>query len=490
MTAVVRTERGQISGIGTDVVAYLGVPFAAPPIGDLRWKPPQKPAPWSGVRQCTAFGDDPLQGMRGEGRGSTYSEDCLTLNIWTLGSDKSGGDKRPVMVWFYGGGFMVGSASYPMYDGEALARKGVVVVTINYRLGIFGFMAHPALTAESPNHASGNYGFLDQVAALKWVRENIAEFGGDPGNVTIFGESAGACSVASHLVSPLSRGLFQKAILESPATLRKLYTLDAAEKAAVAMVGNDIVALRAMPAEELLPKGAQIGAGPGRLTAPQPIRMITDGWAFPEDERAALLAGRFAHVPMIVGGNEDEGSFFVRNMPVKNLADYDGFTAMGFGPFAEEARRLYPAKSDAEVFAAVSDFFADSLFNSGVRGLARLNAKAGAPTFRYLFTRRRNGKPMPPSHVEEVPYVFGNLDVPFFGQNLGASDGDRAVSAAMMGAWARFAATGDPNGSGLAWPAYDSARDNYLVFGDPFGAGAGWRTKYMDFFEHVFAATD
>jgi carboxylesterase type B len=483
MAAVIRTESGQVSGIGTDVAAYLGLPYAAPPVGPLRWKPPQKPAPWSGVKECTRFGNDPLQGNRLEGRGPGYSEDCLYLNVWT-----PGGEKRPVMVWIYGGGFMVGSASYPMYDGAALAKKGVIVVTINYRLGIFGFMAHPALTAESPNRASGNYGFLDQVAALQWVRENISGFGGDPNNVTIFGESAGAVSVASHLVSPLSKGLFHKAILQSPATLRRLYALGAAEKAAVAVVGGDIAALRAAPAEELLPKGPQIGAGPGRLTAPQPIRMITDGWAFPEDERASLLAGRFAKVPMIIGGVEAEGPFFVRNMPVKTLADYQGFTEGGFGPFAEEARRLYPARTDAEVFGAVSDFFADSLFNYGVRGLARLNAAAGQPTWRYLFTQRRNGKATVPSHVEEVPYVFGTLNGPFFGQDVGANDQDRAVSAAMMNAWARFAATGNPDGSGFDWPRYDPARDNYVIFGDPIGQGAGWRTGYMDFFERVFAA--
>jgi para-nitrobenzyl esterase len=483
MAAIVRTESGQVSGVGGDVAAYLGIPFAAPPVGALRWKPPQKAPSWSGVRECTSFGDDPLQGPRGEGRGAKYSEDCLTVNIWTLG-----GEKRPVMVWIYGGGFMVGSSSYAMYDGAALAKKGVVVVTLNYRLGIFGFMAHPALTEESPDHASGNYGFLDQVAALKWVRENIAGFGGDPNNVTLFGESAGGVSVAAHMVSPLSRGLFHKALLQSPAILRTLYTLDAAEKAAVRAIGNDIAALRAAPAEELLPKTQQIGDPPGLLTAPQPIRMIVDGWAFPEDERAALLAGRFAKVPMLIGGVEAEGPFFTRNMPFKTLADFQNFLRGGLGIFADEGEKIYPAANDAEAMAQLAALFADSLFNCGVRGMARLNARAGQPTYRYLFTRRRGGKATPPSHVEEVSYVFGTLDAPFFGGNPPTDATDKALSEAMMGAWVRFAASGDPNGAGLSWPAYDPAKDNYIVFGETVGQGAGWRTRQMDFFEQVFAA--
>ena len=487
MPATVRTESGQVSGSGSDVIAFKGIPFAAPPVGDLRWKPPQKAASWSGVRACTAFGDDPVQMPNIEVRGPKISEDCLTLNVWT---PAPGAGKLPVMVWFYGGGFQLGSGSIPIYEGEALARKGAVVVTVNYRVGIFGFMAHPALTRESPNHSSGNYGFLDQVAALKWVRENIAGFGGDPNNVTIFGESAGAVSVAEHLLSPLSKGLFHRAILQSPAILRRNYTLADAEKAAVAVVGDDIAALRAAPAAELFPKGFQIGGPPGALTAPQPVRMITDGWAFPEDERAALLAGRFAKVPMLIGGVEQEGTFFVGRMPVKTHADYQGFLKGGFGKFADEAAKLYPASNDAEGLDAVAAFLADSLFNLGVRGLARLNAKDEKHTYRYLFTRRRGGKATPPSHVEEVPYVFGTLDQHFFGADVPTDATDQALSETMMGAWVRFATTGDPNGGGLTWPAYDPAKDNYVVFDATVGQGAQWRKTEMDFFERVFAAAD
>lgn len=482
----VRTESGQVSGVGSDVVAYLGIPFAAPPVGALRWKPPQKPARWQGVRACTRFGDDPMQMPNIELRGPRISEDCLSLNVY---APAPGGGKLPVMVWFYGGGFQLGSGSIPIYDGGPLARKGVVVVTVNYRVGIFGFMAHPALSAESPNKVSGNYGFLDQVAALKWVRENIAGFGGDPNNVTIFGESAGGCSVAALLCSPLSAGLFHKAVLQSPAIFRKLFTLKDAEAAAVKAVGNDLAALRAMSAEELLPKSFQIGAGPGPLTAAQPIRMIRDGWAFPEDEREALVSGRYAKVPMIVGGVEKEGTFFMgRMVPVTNLAEYQGFVKGGMGKFADEGAKLFPASNDQEALAAGADVLADSLFNYGVRGLARVNAKSQKQTFRYVFKRRRGDKATPPSHVEEVPYVFGTLKEHFFGVDVPTNDKDRQLSEAMMGAWVRFAATGDPNGGGLAWPAYDPAKDNYIAFDAPVSQGAGWRTRELDFVERMFDA--
>jgi para-nitrobenzyl esterase len=291
------------------------------------------------------------------------------------------------------------------------------------------------------------------------------------------------------MLSPLSRGLFHRAILQSPAILRKNYTLAEAEKAAVAVVGTDLAALRAMPAAELLPKTFQIGGGPpGALTAPQPIRMITDGWAFLEDERAALLAGHFTKVPMLIGGVEAEGPFFVGRMPVKTHADYQGFLKGGFGRFADEATTLYPASTDAEGLSATAAFFGDSLFNYGVRGMARLNAQSEKHTYRYLFTRRRGNKATPPSHVEEVPYVFGTLDAPFFGGHPPTDAEDKALSATMMGAWVRFAATGNPNGDGLSWPAYDAARDNYIVLGAPLAQGAGWRSKEMDFFERVFAA--
>ena len=483
--AVVRTEAGQVSGSGSDILSWKGIPYAAPPVGDLRWRAPQKTPSWSGTRDATKFGNDPVQMPNVELRGPKIDEDCLYLNVWA----KAGASKLPVMVWFYGGAFQLGSGSIPIYDGEALARKGVVVVTVNYRVGIFGFMAHPALSKESPNHVSGNYGFLDQVAALRWVRENIAGFGGDANNVTIFGESAGAVSVAAHLLSPLSKGLFHKAILQSPAILRKLYTLAEAEKAAVAVVGDDLAALRKAPAQELLPKSFQIGAAPGALTAPQPVRMIQDGWAFPEDERAAFLGGRYTKVPMIVGGVEQEGTFFVgRMLQVNNLEHYQGFMKLGLANFHDEGWKLYPAGNDTEALAAAANVFADSLFNYGVRGLARLNAKAGQPTYRFLFTRRRNDKATPPSHVEEVPYVFGTLREHFFGVDVPSNAKDQSVSEAMMGAWTRFAASGNPNGGGLDWPAYDPAKDNYLDFGDPIAPRTGWRTKELDFMERLFAA--
>ena len=488
---VVRTASGSVSGSGTDIHAYKGIPYAAPPVGDLRWKPPQPAASWSGIRAATAFGDDPMQGGPTGMRGPQTSEDCLTLNIWTPAN--RGGKMLPVMLWVYGGGFLVGSSSMPMYEGEALARKGVVVVTINYRLGIFGFLAHPGLTAESPHHSSGNYGLLDQIAALKWVRANIAEFGGDPDNVTVFGESAGGASVASLLMSPLTQGLFHRAILQSPGALRSLSPLQDAEKAAGDALGQDLAALRALPAAELLGKTGQVGPAGRSLTGPRVMRTIWDGWVLAEDERPAFQAGHFQKLPMIIGGVENEGAFFVGNMPIKTTADFRKFVELGLGRFAEEAFSIYPANSDAEVARAAGNVFADTQFNFGVRGVARLNAQYEKRTFRFLFTQHPGGREAPPTHVDEVPYVFGNLAVPRMGKPVSAAEiteQDRSVCEAMMGAWARFALTGDPNGAGLpSWSAYDSAKDNYLAFGDPVAPASGWRTKQLDFVERLFAGS-
>jgi carboxylesterase type B len=479
---IVRTESGQVSGEGGEVLSYKGIPFAAPPVGDLRWKPPQRAASWSGVKACTAFGDDPMQNPVPSLRGPRVSEDCLTLNIWTPATRSA---VLPVLVYLYGGGYALGSGSIVTYDGDALARKGAVVVTVNYRVGIFGFLAHPGLSKESSHGASGNYGLLDQIAALKWVRENIAGFGGDPGCVTLFGESAGGGSIAALLTSPLAEGLFHRAILQSPGALGPILSRAEAERSAVAALGDDIAALRAAPAQELFSKTAQAAGGTRSLFVGRPLVPIHDGWVLPEAPRGAFAAGHFHKMPMMIGGCAEEGPFFVANMPVKTLADYRAFLQGGFGKFADEALSLYPAASDAGGVKAVGDAFADVIFNYGVRGLARINAKAERRTYRFLFAQSPGGRGTPPTHVEDVPYVFGNLEAPRFGQKPPVTEKDREVSAAMMGAWLRFAAKGDPNGGGLVWQPYDPAKDNYLAFGDPIAPGAGWRTKQVDFIERI-----
>jgi len=258
MTTVqtVRIASGEISGTGTDVRVYRGIPYAAPPVGPLRWRPPQPVAAWSGVHDGSQFGFDPMQ-LNEPSRGSLApgtSEDCLTLNVWAPATVPAGG--APVLVWFDGGGFIAGSGAKARTDGERFAKLGAILVTVNYRVGVFGFLAHPALTAESPQHASGNYGFLDAVAALQWVRANIAAFGGDPARVTAFGESAGGAVAALLLISPLARGTFDQVILQSPGSFRPLCPLADAETAG-RVVGDDLTAMRAIPADELLAMNAR-----------------------------------------------------------------------------------------------------------------------------------------------------------------------------------------------------------------------------------------
>jgi carboxylesterase type B len=481
----VRTESGTVSGSGADVIAYKGIPYAAPPVGSLRWKPPQKAPSWSGVRECASFGDDPVQNPQPDLRGPKTSEDCLALNIWT---PIERANPLPVMVWFYGGAFAGGSGSMPMYGGEALARKRAVVVSVNYRVGVLGFLAHPGLTAESPNHSSGNYGLLDQIAALKWVRENIAGFGGDPNCVTIFGESAGGGSVAVHLLSPLSRGLFHRAIIQSAPVMRGRCDLATAEKAGLDAMGADLAALRAAPAAELLAKNMAVVSGNRALIAPRPLSPIQDGWLLTEPDRAAFTAGHYQKVPLMIGAVEYEGAFFVANMPIKDVVGYRTFVQGGMGKWAEETLALYPAAADAEVPNALATLLADLQIHYGTRAFPRVATSHGQPVYRYFFTQRTGGGDKPPTHVEEVPYVFGTLEASYFGRQRAIAAKDRALSEAMMGAWVRFAVSGDPNGGDLSWPAYDPAKDNYLVLGDPIGQGAGWRTKHLDFCERVIAA--
>jgi para-nitrobenzyl esterase len=451
----VRVEQGLLSGtVNGKVSAYKGVPFAAPPVGDLRWRAPQPPAAWKGVRAADKFSSTCMQTPYPEG--SLYrstpepvSEDCLYLNIWTAASSAS--DKRPVMLWIHGGAFVKGSGSTPTYDGSALALKGAVVVTINYRLGIFGFFAHPELTAESASHASGNYAILDQIAALKWVQKNIAAFGGDPSRVTIFGESAGSWAVNALVASPLAKGLFHRAIGESGANFGPIPRMSDAENAG-AKAGS-VADLRAKSAEDV-------------LKLPWAIALTIDGYVEPEPVRTIFEKGHQNDVPILIGSNADEGTAF---MPAKmGVAAYEAYVRGRLGVYADDFLKLSPASTDEEAWRAGANVIRDQVFGVQMRMWARLQAKTGkAPAYLYYFSRVPTGgalaKRYGAFHASEISYVFGTGDI---GRRRWTDD-DQKLSDVMSSYWFNFAATGNPNGPGLpVWPQYDEKKDLALGLGD------------------------
>jgi para-nitrobenzyl esterase len=447
----VRVEQGKLSSVpGTDpdVRVFKGIPFAAPPVGDLRWRAPKPAADWSGVHKADQFSATCMQTPYPEG--SLYrsepqpvSEDCLYLNIWTAA--KSPSDKRPVMVWIHGGAFTRGSGSTPTYNGEALAKKGVVLVTVNYRLGIFGFFAHPQLTQESEHHSSGDYGILDEVAALQWVQKNIAAFGGDPKNVTIFGESAGSWAVNVLVASPLTKGLFQRAIGESGANFNKMTALADLEKSG--MRQGAIQELRAKSADDIM-----------KITGAFSVNV--DGWLLPSDVMTIFENGKQNDVPVLIGSNADEGTAF---MPKQiTVAALQATAKQRFGANADQFLKVYPATSDDEAWKASAAFMRDSTFGVQMRTWARMQTKSGkSPAYLYYFSH------IPPGvaahygayHASEIAYVFGT------GRNW--QDADRQLSETMSSYWVNFATTGDPNGKGLPpWPAYDEKKDVALGIGD------------------------
>ena len=457
---------------------YRGIRFAAPPVGALRWKPPQPAPAWTGVHDGSVFGDDPMQipEPRRVSRALRVSEDCLTLNVWAPAAVPAGG--APVLVWFDGGGFTAGTGARESTDGERLAQGGAVLVTVNYRVGVFGYLAHPLLSAESPHGSSGNYGLLDQIAALRWIRDEIARFGGDSARITAFGESAGGASVALLLTSPLARGLVDRVIMQSPGSFRPLCTLADAERAGM-VVGADLQAMRALPADALLALNAQINPAVRGLTVPRPLRPIVDGWVVDRDEPEAFRAGSFAALPTIVGSNDDEGSFFAAAIPVTSVDALRAYLNANFPGAADEAWAQYGSLTDAGVAQSVADVFGDAQFSYGARMLARTIAARQPQTFRYVFTHAGAQTQARPVHADEIPYVFGTGT---FGLR------DRIVSDAMMSAWINFAATGDPNGPGVpAWAPYDPARDNALLFGAGFPERTDWRAPTLAFIERYYA---
>jgi para-nitrobenzyl esterase len=449
------------------VRTFFGVPFAQPPIGELRWRPPVPAPSWPNMKDATQFGSDCMQPSLSSrwSKAPGMSEDCLTLNIWAPAESQN--QPLPVMFWIYGGGFVGGSAS--AFDGSTLARKGVIIVAANYRTGVFGFLAHPKLSEESENRVSGNYGLLDQIAALRWVQRNIAGIGGDPEAVTVFGESAGATSISLLLTSPLAKDLFSKAILQSPGAMRPLANLRDAE-AAGSIVGSDLAAMRAMPAKDLLALTGRLVPAERDLTRPRAIGPIIDGWAVPTEEGPAYRSGAVARVPIIIGGNADEGRVFIRGWPIDTVTRFQTFVAQNFGSNAPQILHLYPAAQDRDVAASLSELFADTQFNLGIDGVANAMSSLGPTVYRYLFTHPVRG--LSPTHGDEIPFVFG-LDAAQSPSPISA--GDQRISDAMVDAWTQFARSGDPNGSGVLWPRYAPASKAFL----DFGAAANAKEKVL-----------
>jgi para-nitrobenzyl esterase len=460
---------------GSGVRSFKGIPFAAPPAADLRWRPPQPAAPWAGVRTAHQFGPRAMQlpvfgdmNFRSHG----MSEDCLYLNVWAPAEPIA--EWLPVLVYFYGGGNVAGDSSEPRYDGTRLAQRGIITLSINYRLNIFGFFAHPELTQESPQHASGNYGYLDQAAALRWVRENIAAFGGDPGRVTIAGESAGSISVSAQMVSPLAKDLIAGAIGSSGSAMGALtpVPLADAERAGVEFAANvgasSLAELRALPAERLLE------ATRGR--PPQHFPGTIDGYFLPHSPADMYAVGEQAQVPLLVGWNSEEASYaFLLMGQEPTLEHYRTVVRERFGQQAEQVLQLYPAATDEDVSAAATDLASDMFTGYSTWKWADIHGQTGSqPVYRYLYAHPR--PPMRPemgdavgglaggvlrgeeADAQRVPEARGavhSADIEYFMGNLATNmvyawtDADEQLSELMQQYYANFVRSGDPNAPGL-----------------------------------------
>jgi para-nitrobenzyl esterase len=485
------------TGKNTGIRAYLGIPYAAPPVGDLRWKAPQPVPAWTGVQKADHFGARCMQNnvfgdMVFEDAG--MSENCLNLNVWTPA--KSAREKLPVMVWIYGGGFQAGATSEPRQNGEVLAGKGVVVVSMNYRLGIFGFYSHPELTKESGHSSSGNYGLLDQLEALRWVHQNIAAFGGDPNKITIFGESAGSFSVSAQMASPLAKSLFARAIGESGAffgtTLAAMpvsKTEQDGAKFAASQKASSIAEMRAIPADQLLAaskSGGDYRFGPN-----------IDGYFMPESAPEIYAAGKQRHVPLMAGWNAQEMSS-PAVMAKTTAAKFREQIHQKFPADEAVVSKLYASSSDEEGMASAIDLASDQFIVFGTWKWIEMQRKTGGnPVYEYIFSRVRPAAPetkfngVPANlfgavHASEIEYVFGALD------SLKGYDWqpeDYKLSELMQTYWSNFAKTGDPNGAGLPkWPRNDR-KDGYAVMYldvDAHSAPEAHRDRY-EFLDSYYA---
>jgi para-nitrobenzyl esterase len=507
----VKIDTGLVQGVAAndsgDVIVFRGIPYAAPPVGELRWRPPQPAKAWEGVRECAKFGaaapqkvSPMLNSFPGMSLGAATSEDCLYLNVWAPAHRS--GEKLPVMVWVHGGGYTLGADSQPLYEATNLSRRGVIVVGMNYRLGALGFLAHPALSAESQKGVSGNYGLLDQIEALRWVQRNIAAFGGDPQRVTVFGESAGGNSVYSLLLSPLAKGLFQRAIPESGGTLnfaqlkKSAYGRESAEAQGVEFVEKcgvkegqgQLAALRALAVDELLNTTPALEGSrtvnfraTGMRLAP-----IVDGYVIPDDPMTLFQQGAINGVPLIVGANGNEGSMFtlVSKLP-SDAPAFEAILDRDFGSkFAATFKELYPPKQAKK---SVTELMGDFSFVDSPRFVARNYEHAHAPAYLYNFSHVASGalgKMLGAHHGSEIAFVFDNLQL-----GKEHSPADLKVRDAMIGYWTQFAATGNPNRDGLLeWPAYNASDDRCLVVTDEFEIVPHFRKARLDVIDAVMEA--
>jgi para-nitrobenzyl esterase len=460
----VKVESGTLQGTFEDgLTVYKGIPFAKPPVGDLRWRAPQPVAKWEGIKQVTKFAPAPMQGGNPP---SGKNEDCLYLNVWTPA--KSSEERIPVLVWIYGGGFSFGSTAEPVYSGDRLAKKGVVMVSIAYRVGQLGFLAHPELSAENTNHVSGNYGLLDMIAGLQWIQKNIAAFGGDPNKVTIFGESAGGIAVSMLCASPLAKGLFQGAISQSggsfgptrPTTYpgENMKTLKQAEiegktfaqKAGVSSLAD----LRKIEADKLPMGFGMPGGWP-----------IVDGYVIPDDQFRLYEAGKYNDVPVLIGYNSDEGASFSRE---KTPEEYIAGVKLRYGKFADDLVKAYPVGASG-VPKTARDLARDAAFGWQTWSWARLQSKTGkSEVFYYYFDQHPEYPEGSPKagygspHGQEVAYVFQHLDA----SNPQTTKSDLDISETMGIYWTNFAKYGNPNGENVPkWPSFSDATPVVMYLG-------------------------
>ena len=468
----IKTDKGEVAGtLTTDsqVRIFKGIPYAAPPVGNLRWQPPQAAAKWHGTLAAHDFGHhcyqtNPFADMTFADPGA--SEDCLTLNICS--PTKAAPGSLPVMIWIHGGGYTAGAASEPRHDGQSLAHRNVVLVTLNYRLGIFGFFTHPDLAAESPHHAAGNYGLLDQAAAIAWVSRNITAFGGDPNNITVFGESAGSFSVSSLMASPLSKNLIAKAIGESGGAFRSnslgYPTLAKAEQddaafAQTALHASSIADLRKISADDIIQAASA-------KTTPLPPRFgpVVDGYFLPQSVPEIYAAGNQAHIPLLAGWNADEVRGMIILNPVQpTVATFTAQATKDFGPRAPEFLAVYPAPTAAEAVQSAGDYASDRFIAYSTWAWLEAQVKTGqAPVYRYRFDLGSPGDKFHPAaigafHSDDIEYVFGTLDSR---QQATIRPEDRALSDQIQRYWTNFARNGDPNSPNLpTWPTYKPTTD-------------------------------